>query len=318
MSCIASNDHEAYDFLESPGAIITVLVGVEETPFAIHEQILKAKSDYFRAALSGPWKEAEQRSFRFEDVRPEDFAVYVYWLYYHQIKVPDLASTAPAAMMTSDYIDSCLATVASNYPDPSKQDSWVEVYWTTTPSDRNWTYLFMLYALGDRLQSDPFKNSIMDQTLVRLAAVQGLVNAEEKCRRGLEIPLSIAIRHCYEITPPKSALRRFLTNITAEVACPAFMETLFSSAQHLDFIIDLGRKLTSNGNVLRGTKKHSANWHLATHALPRQQVCAVYHEHPKAKSIASGTEHHNNSIADLDVWSSIPQRGSKRKAEDGD
>jgi hypothetical protein len=71
---------------------ITLLVGPEKQAFTVHESILKQKSDYFRTALSRPWKEAEKKTFELSDENAVVFAAYVHWLYFDKLPVLGLST----------------------------------------------------------------------------------------------------------------------------------------------------------------------------------------------------------------------------------
>lgn len=58
-----------------------MLVGIVETPFSIHRDLLTSKSTFFNAALAGSWKEAATGRIRLTDEDPELFSVYVLWIY---------------------------------------------------------------------------------------------------------------------------------------------------------------------------------------------------------------------------------------------
>jgi hypothetical protein len=49
-------------------ALVTVDIGEAKTRYTVHRTLLAEHSDYFRKALSGPWKEAEEGIVTLEDV----------------------------------------------------------------------------------------------------------------------------------------------------------------------------------------------------------------------------------------------------------
>ncbi|OCL01342.1 hypothetical protein AOQ84DRAFT_329091 [Glonium stellatum] len=61
--------------------IFTIEVGPEKKPYLLHQDLLTHCSGYFRAALTGPFKEAEERKLHLEDVTVETFNAFVDWLY---------------------------------------------------------------------------------------------------------------------------------------------------------------------------------------------------------------------------------------------
>lgn len=50
---------------------MTVLVGPDAQKFEEQRAILEDNSDYFKAALAGPWQEAESGIIRIEDIEPK-------------------------------------------------------------------------------------------------------------------------------------------------------------------------------------------------------------------------------------------------------
>lgn len=53
------------------GGIVTIAVGSECVKYEVHRAILMQHSGYFKKALEGPWKEAEEGVVRLEDVESE-------------------------------------------------------------------------------------------------------------------------------------------------------------------------------------------------------------------------------------------------------
>ncbi|KAF2642245.1 hypothetical protein P280DRAFT_260688 [Massarina eburnea CBS 473.64] len=76
--------------LTSGEGIVTVKVGPDQhqQDFQIHKALLTHHSEYFRAALQGEWKEAEDRVVVLDDVEPDVFGIFATWLYTG--KVPDI------------------------------------------------------------------------------------------------------------------------------------------------------------------------------------------------------------------------------------
>ena len=56
--------------LEGPSAIVIIQVGPEHRRYYLHKAFLIHYSEYFRKALSGPWKEAEEGVIPLEDIEP--------------------------------------------------------------------------------------------------------------------------------------------------------------------------------------------------------------------------------------------------------
>ena len=60
---------------------ITVLVGEKEQSFIVHQDIICASSEFFRAAVSKGWQEEETKTVRLREHSPAAFKIYLEWLY---------------------------------------------------------------------------------------------------------------------------------------------------------------------------------------------------------------------------------------------
>ncbi|KAH7085153.1 hypothetical protein BKA63DRAFT_485128 [Paraphoma chrysanthemicola] len=63
------------------GGSLVVQVGPEYVEYAVHKALLTEQSEYFKRALGGPWKEAEEGIVRLDDVDCSIFEIFVDWLY---------------------------------------------------------------------------------------------------------------------------------------------------------------------------------------------------------------------------------------------
>ena len=67
----------------TPGPkLVTVIVGPGKADFAIFEELLTYHSPYFRAALKGAFKEAQDKTVTLESEDPQIFEFFVHWLFY--------------------------------------------------------------------------------------------------------------------------------------------------------------------------------------------------------------------------------------------
>ncbi|KAF2872504.1 hypothetical protein BDV95DRAFT_606111 [Massariosphaeria phaeospora] len=64
--------------------LATVLVGSPEERFVVQEEFLTIYSAFFRAALTGKFKEGEDKTVRLRDECPKTFEFFVHWLYYQR------------------------------------------------------------------------------------------------------------------------------------------------------------------------------------------------------------------------------------------
>ena len=64
------------------GEVVVFLVGTKVPKrFTVHEDIVKASSEFVRLALRGEWTEASTRRIPLPDDEPDVFSVYLHWLY---------------------------------------------------------------------------------------------------------------------------------------------------------------------------------------------------------------------------------------------
>jgi hypothetical protein len=72
----------AADGTSLSGKAIEVIVGLKPpTTLIAHENLVCASSVFFNKAMSQDWKEAKERSIKFEDEDPDVFQLYLHWLY---------------------------------------------------------------------------------------------------------------------------------------------------------------------------------------------------------------------------------------------
>ncbi|KAF1849576.1 uncharacterized protein K460DRAFT_399694 [Cucurbitaria berberidis CBS 394.84] len=67
--------------------LATILVGPAEEKFVIHEELLTYYSGFFRAALTGRFKEAEEKTVHLKDDNTHIFEFFVHWLYHQRFPV---------------------------------------------------------------------------------------------------------------------------------------------------------------------------------------------------------------------------------------
>ncbi|KAH7355593.1 hypothetical protein BKA66DRAFT_575230 [Pyrenochaeta sp. MPI-SDFR-AT-0127] len=73
-------------------SIATVLVGPQKDRFHIHKDLLTHYSPFFRAALSGNFKEAEEHTVTLPEECPKTFEYFVHWLYNQRLPDEDDAT----------------------------------------------------------------------------------------------------------------------------------------------------------------------------------------------------------------------------------
>ncbi|KAH7084946.1 hypothetical protein BKA63DRAFT_6393 [Paraphoma chrysanthemicola] len=118
--------------------IVIVAVGKEGTPYHVHKALLIHHSDYFRKALSGPWKEAREGLVTLEDVEPSTFTIFCHWLYTQ--KFPENESEWEALLSFDERLD------------------W---------RDEGLQACAAGYALGDRLMAQSFRRATIETAVTQ-------------------------------------------------------------------------------------------------------------------------------------------------------
>jgi hypothetical protein len=108
----------------------TVIVGESKKKIIVHQALLVHHSSFFRAALTGKFKEAEDKTIKLEEESPIVFEFVVHWLYYKRF--PD----------------------ADKGDDDELLSRWKFDSETTNPGCFVWLYIFGDRYLVDRLKFD--------------------------------------------------------------------------------------------------------------------------------------------------------------------
>jgi hypothetical protein len=96
----------------------------------VPESLLTEKSQYFKAACRGSWKEATSRVVKLQDINAEVFKSYIYWVYRSELAI----NTSYVADVTEDDAD------AADHMEK----------------------LVTLWLLGDRLADCKLRNAVME------------------------------------------------------------------------------------------------------------------------------------------------------------
>lgn len=190
----------------------------------MHKSLLVASSKFFRAALKEPWEESKGLvELPKED--PKVFRVYVQYLYYG--KIFSILDTTPSLETGAERI-----------------------------------ILRKLYILGDRLQDENLRNSVMDAL-------------GDKQSKDNKYPHSLAIQ-TYANTPPGSPLRRFLVDFHVWFGLGLSFKRHKVDGQAADvtsgpreFLLD----------VIEAFADAGADLHKEDNPMPWTKGPCIYHEH---------------------------------------
>ncbi|KAL6707974.1 hypothetical protein ACN47E_003648 [Coniothyrium glycines] len=152
----------------------TVLVGKEEKKFVLHEKLLVHYSGFFRAALTGKFKEAEEKVARLLDDDADVFEMFVHWLYHGDF--PDRARADDAGLLE------ILEDRDSSLADPD--------------------WLVLLYLFGQQDMVDQLQNETLN-------ALFDLIQNNENAR----LPSPTVIDQAWEQLPDTSPMKHLLVEM---------------------------------------------------------------------------------------------------------
>ncbi|GME65788.1 Btb poz domain containing protein [Neofusicoccum parvum] len=122
------------------GEALTVLVGEDKKAFFVHRKLICEFSSFFRAACNGPWKESEEGIVTLPEDGPEEFGIYLKWLY------------------TNELIDKNASTENDAHGNP---------YQIGRPNT-----LARAYVIGDKIQDILFKNAAIGALIQQISTTK--------------------------------------------------------------------------------------------------------------------------------------------------
>jgi hypothetical protein len=149
-----------------------IVVGPKKARFTVHEELLTYHSPYFRAALTGGFKEAEDKAVTLSEERVPIVEFFVHWLYYQ-----------------------CLP----NADDPiDLYDAWND---GEADGELMTSNLIELYVFGDKFDVPGLKSQAMTDLFKHIEDVE-----------GTELPSADAIRFAFGNLPEHAPLLQFLAD----------------------------------------------------------------------------------------------------------
>jgi hypothetical protein len=169
--------------------IVEISIGKNATKFRVHAYKLSQASNFFKAACSSLWECGRTRTITLDDQDPGIFAIFISWLLNETLN------------KTDSFVELALEGEA-------RKSSLMQ----------QWTQLCYCYFLGDFLQSDGFKNQVVDYLLVnkRLQAEELKVISGTKPRD---------IKLVWANTVACSSLRRLILDHNMVSGCTKLLET---------------------------------------------------------------------------------------------
>ena len=229
---------------------MTVLVGGQEPQqrFHLHKDLLCNVSEFFSAALTGNFKEAEDGKITLPEQNPETFKYFVHWLYTGSLKGFYYPRTIePTIWDLSTAVDKELERLNLSMPDELPHDNLHRLAMELASyRDAPFTSLIALYILADALQVRHLKDLIIS-TLVNVYGHQ-YSDAHEKSGynlywtstrpEGLTRPAT-GINMAYQMLPTNSHLCQLLVRLF----CDSTTDIAYHHAEeplHPAFLIAVG------------------------------------------------------------------------------
>ncbi|KAF1950232.1 hypothetical protein CC80DRAFT_554463 [Byssothecium circinans] len=166
-------------------SILKIVVGEEKTVFSIHEAVLTARSKFFKNAMTGNWKEAEDKAVKLPEDDPDVFALYEQIVYTGKI---------PAYDDTGD----------------ERRDIYCQGW---DRFQKGYEILCSLFVLAERLQDMNAKNMATDAILNKYFHGHNLLKKNDTSGASACLPGKDAINIMCEGTPAPSPGRDVLVDL---------------------------------------------------------------------------------------------------------
>jgi hypothetical protein len=199
-------------------AMITIRVGKEpeHKDFIAHESFLTSRSEFFRRALNGNWKEAETRTISLPDDDHRIFDIYMNFVYTGQFITTRKSQEEHSSL---DFRTWCTFMV-KEYDD-----------------------MFCVYVLAEKFQDIATKNTV-------IAALIEMMHLEHK-EDGWTCPSFRTTKKVFEGTLEGSPARRLIVDMLSTNPLDHTIRKFVCLNLHPDLLVDLGKKLVET-HQLRG------------------------------------------------------------------
>lgn len=151
----------------------TVLVGPNKTRFVVHQELLTYHSEFFRAALTGRFKEAEEKTVVLQKDSPLIFEFALHWMYHE------------------------------DFPDEDDTDTELLGQWALEDESgaREADNLIRLHVFADKYDITKLKTETLDELFTQSTENFPL------------LPYSTSVRYAHENLPAGSALLKYLVDL---------------------------------------------------------------------------------------------------------
>jgi hypothetical protein len=181
--------------------MVKVVVGENRgtRDFVIHEALLTSRSRFFKKAMAGDWKEAEEKLVKLPEDDPAIFALYEQLVYTGRIPAFD----GQPEPIEEEKSDGDFDDDDSNYDDDNDGDDDND---SDGDGDNDeYESLAELYVLAEKLQDLGAKNTTVKAIIAKITHEGAIIN---DCGEGPCLPGAVAIKTMYEKTPGHCAGRQ--------------------------------------------------------------------------------------------------------------
>lgn len=226
--------------------MVFVLVGPEKHRFDIHKALVCSQSDFFKAALTGNFKEADG-TIALPEQDPTTFRYFVYWLYTGSLRgfyYPK--SSSPTMAESRDLMRAELKARNVTNPDQLSCENPRRILWEQAQCrDLPFHSLIALYVLADAL----LVQNLKDHVITALIEVYGLNSPGKKGLKiywdidepdGLKIT-TMSINMAWEALPKGSTLCELLVKLFCDSSV-RIQDYCLDEKFHTDFLIAVGEK----------------------------------------------------------------------------
>lgn len=142
--------------------IVTVFVGPEKECFGVHKTFVCGQSDFFKAALTGHFKEADG-TIALPEQDPATFKYFVYWLYTGSLRgLYYPKSSSPTMATLRDLLRTKLIAQCIENPDQLQADNPRRILWEHAHyRDLPFHSLITLYIPADTLLVQSLKDPVI-------------------------------------------------------------------------------------------------------------------------------------------------------------
>ena len=219
--CLNSSQHKcrltAYRFYETP--TITLFVGTSQKAFYVHVDLLCDASSFFKAALTGDFKESSDKTMQFPEDDENTFSLFIDWLYHQRQEM--------------------LALPPDDQEDSDDEDN--EVDNVEKKENGRYTAAFKLFVFAERYHVPDLK-----RLLTKMLFADGATR-----RAG---PFNTSIDYLYAHTAQSTGIRRLVADWHAWRMDPVYFQRRNFRAfleRHPEFSADIN--LSYAKNLRRGS-----------------------------------------------------------------